>query len=157
MATCARRGCGAQAESPVGAWCAEHEPVRRRTVDAEPAKPEPCSRSSGERVRLHHQLRRITSTLNGLMLSVEDNKNPPGPTPGEALQTITTEIVTTLARLDAYMRAEADAAPPVPGARCPHCGSTDLEPVEKPKHGERCRTCRYRWSVIPPGSEDSHG
>lgn len=65
-------------------------------------------RSDDERTRLRHEISKARAILDGIMLAIEDVSTPPGGDGGQAITQQATTIAVRLARLDAYMRAEAD-------------------------------------------------
>lgn len=65
------------------------------------------TRSDGERIRIAHALVRLRTILDQLE-STLDVDTPPGPDVGQAVAHAGVDIACQLARLEAYMRAEAD-------------------------------------------------
>lgn len=66
------------------------------------------TRVEGERKRLRHHLDRLRVMVDSMSMSVEANF-PPGVDAAQALTQEATSFAMTIAKLDAYMRAEDDA------------------------------------------------
>lgn len=70
---------------------------------------EPETRSGGERVRLHHSLARLRTTLDSITKEL-DGRRPLGLDDGQALQQTASEVAMQIAKLHAFELAERDAA-----------------------------------------------
>lgn len=62
--------------------------------------------SEGEEIRAREKLRTLRTILNSVEYDLE-HPEPPGPATGQAVAHAANDLAMTLARLDAYRRAEA--------------------------------------------------
>lgn len=67
-----------------------------------------ATRSRGERIRLRHALDRHGQHLRALLCLVAESTEIPAPDVGQSIVMSALDVATTLARLGAYQRAEAD-------------------------------------------------
>jgi hypothetical protein len=64
-------------------------------------------RSAGERVRIGHAIQRLRTILDQVERTL-DVDAPPGPDVGQAVAHSGADLACSIARLEAYMRAEGD-------------------------------------------------
>lgn len=67
-------------------------------------------RSSGERERARHILKRFHGIVQAIEYTIDDENTPPGYDSGEAITRTAVELAVVLAKLDAYMRTEQPEA-----------------------------------------------
>lgn len=65
-------------------------------------------RSEGERVRAAHIIERLRATIHGIEVALQDHRTPVGAECGQAITGTACDLAVTLAKLDAYQRAEND-------------------------------------------------
>lgn len=91
---CARGGNGAYcSETPCSCQC--HR------------MPTAVSRADGERTRARDQITRLRTMLDSVMLDVEARGYPPGVNAAQAVTEAAISLAMTMAKLDAYLRAES--------------------------------------------------
>ena len=67
-------------------------------------------RADSERIRARAKVRTLRAMLDAVALVIDDEKWPPGHEAAQAITSAAVDIAVMLAKIDAYMRAEADAA-----------------------------------------------
>ena len=99
-----------------------------------------ASRSNNERIRIQHQLDRLKDVINALEIALEDKGNPPSNDSVGALSQTTNELCISLAKLEAYDRAEKDVAK---GNAHDSCGDSNhtWESKNNFQYCKRCGVC----------------
>ena len=97
-------------------------------------------RSSGERIRIQHQMDRLKAVIKALEIALEDEGNPPSHDSIGALSQTANELCVSLAKLEAYDRAEKDA---VRGNTHDSCGDSNhaWESKNNFQYCKRCGVC----------------
>ena len=70
------------------------------------------SRADGERIRARHALARLRACLEATEIALRDDRSPVGYGAAQAVTETAVELAMTLARLDAYARAERGGGRP---------------------------------------------
>lgn len=69
-----------------------------------------ATRSDAERIRARDHVKRLLATLHAIEVDIETKGHPPGINAAQAVIEAATSLAMTMAKLDAYVRAEQDEA-----------------------------------------------
>jgi len=68
------------------------------------------TRPDAERIRAREQVKRLIATLHAIEVDIETRNCPPGINAAQAVIEAASSLAMTMAKLDAYLRAEDDQA-----------------------------------------------